>query len=577
MLLGRHSQACLATPRRMEPEPEAAPPPSFYPPASRGTARSNNPLGDGGGGGEPQQAGPEQAEVFEPDPGRDHIVWAFFRLGQYWLSVLRAPTCEPECYLSSGTETRSLAEEGYYADGQSLQGGPYGNLPPRTPGINCDLNTEQARVYDPTRFVIILRNCTDEHCVFRLSGRNLPQLQSAQHKYLLLHTNPERSKQFSILCSETKVLDPVSAEETKHTILRIWSKDKPFHQQWHSVDLEILAVPADDTLFKDHPAALTTDDSCGHFVQVRRTGAFRLFGAFFVALVPLALQCLLSYHLWTNSESVDVAAVAQWIEAADAEYRPGPVHLSSFDSAEEYKLAKKQYTVGIHDLFSTDSHLCLTDQGLNEAKGNVRLGTLIIQLLLIWEAYQFWAVAPMNLATYSNNRELAELIVRWVGFLILFGLMVANYAFLIMSCFYAILGKAEDFPGMLGDSTMAFFMLQLDDVIFWVAAQTIFRADLSACPGTSAYQTFQDHCRHVDFKWCEGCGEISSCGKLWTRVGNCVVKLITPIVALCVLVLPWAPALCHTFVFEHGFLGSQHRCAHALMPPILINSTGHGH
>jgi hypothetical protein len=171
----------------------------------------------------------------------------------------------------------------------------------------------------------------------------------------------------------------------------------------------------------------------------------------------------------------------------------------------------------------------------------------------------------MNLAMHPDMTSL-----RWGAFAILFAIMLANYGFMVMACFYGILGSAEDLPGMVGNCTMAFVLLELDDVVFKLAARSIFKADLSARPSTSAYQTVQDHCHHVQFQW-RRCGQVNSrqsWKEILTRAANCCVAASTPIVTLCVLLLPWAPTICHGFIYEHGFLNG-HRCVDR-MPRLLL-------
>jgi hypothetical protein len=481
----------------------------------------------------------QHAERYEPDEGQDHLVWAFFRLGQCWLPAERvAQPCERE------HGSRDLTR--WYADGSRASELPTGIA------IHNPVADKGGQQTSGSPVVIVL-DTDDNRTVFSLSDLDLPA-PPAQYRYLLLDQDKERSKRFSLSCGGPN-----------GDLLVVWKRDTPFYQKW-SETIKVLAVPLD----ADHPGDAGPAGEFDHFVRVTRTNACDLLIAFAVALFPLLLQATLVYLIWRNSEDVKVDAVAEWIEAGDVEFTAPSYNsltdLGSFGSAEAYKRGMRQYSVPIHDLFDAESGLCLTDLGFKNAWKNLGLGTLIIQLLLVRDAYQFWARAPMNLVTHPHLTSL-----RWGAFAILFAVMLANYGFVAMACFYGILGSAEDLPGMVGDCTMAFVVLELDDVVFKLAAHRIYKADLSARPGTSAYQTALDHCRHVQFSW-RRCGQATqkqSCETALNRVGNAFVAASTPIVALCVLVLPWVPAICHGFIYEHGLLNNQHRCVSA------ATTTGH--
>ena len=167
----------------------------------------------------------------------------------------------------------------------------------------------------------------------------------------------------------------------------------------------------------------------------------------------------------------------------------------------------------------------------------------------------------MNLATHDHLDKQ-----RWVGFTLLVIIMCANYGFIVMACFYGILGSAEDFPELLGACTTAFVLLEMDDVVFRLAARTFFRAHYSARPGASASHAAEYHCRQLGLdNWGSTCTQLhrdlhENCEHAFTGIANCAVASSTTVLWLCVLVLPWAPAFFHATIYEHGFLNG-HSCS----------------
>ena len=234
----------------------------------------------------------------------------------------------------------------------------------------------------------------------------------------------------------------------RSNLLALWRKDKPFYQKWGAV--KILATPI------GHGDAADDDTGAADFQMAVNTVKIEwdeLLRAFVIALAVLLMQTTASYLVFVNSKSVNVDDVAASIEGGFISFTEDHKCDTTFQCAEEFKAGQQRYDLSIHDLFHGPNSpgVCLTADGYSNAVFNIILGTFIIQILVIRDAHTFWTLAPFDMATNTHLDQ-----ARWIGFLVLFVIMILNYCYIVIACFYGILGAAEDFAALLGACTTAF-------------------------------------------------------------------------------------------------------------------------
>jgi hypothetical protein len=371
-------------------------------------------------------------------------------------------------------------------------------------------------------------------------------------------------------------IDPnfsVTAVGVDSSRLALWKKDTPFDQGWEcTVDIQAKPKPREKELSPEK--RIITQD--GH---VRRSGSEailadetadtefemiigtvkvewkELLKAFVIAETVLLMQTGASYSAFQSSQSVSVDYVAKMMMPIDDD-RDGfisftTVHQceSPFQCAEDFKASQRRYDLSIHDLFHDPKNspdICLTRDGYWNALGNITFGTIIIQVLVMWDAYVFWNIAPMNMATHTHLRK-----IRWIGFFVLFMTMLANYGFIILACFYSILSTVEEFHvGFLH----TFALLIIDDVAYKFMAARFFRVEHSARPGSAACHAVKFYCRYNEFSW-STCFNTKYAGTFVANIGNRVAMALvagSPILFLTVVVLgSWFPMFMHHR--ENGF------------------------
>ena len=455
---------------------------------------------------------PKHAEKFPVEEGSDHIVLAFFRLGQFWEKAEVAAKPPLDC-----SRATVDIEEG-------------------APCLAPWKFQEQHALYGS----YIITPAGNDKLI------RLPKLFAADET----PRGPSSFRFKSIGCDMS-----VTPTGEDLNLLALWRKDKPFYQKWSSV--KILATPvvhgdADEADDDDTAAAAAADFQMS--VNTVRIEWFELLRAFLIALVVLLMQTMASYLVYKNSMSVNVDDVAESIQGGFISFAEEDHKCdTSFQCAEEFKASQQRYTLEIHDLFhGPNSVVCLTIDGYSNAVFNIMLGTFIIQILVIRDAHMFWTLAPFDMATHTHLDK-----ARWAGFLVLFLIMLANYMYIVIACFYGILGAAEDFAALLGACTTAFVLLEVDDVVYKLTAAKFFRAEHSARPGSAACHAVDFYRHHLDFKWSDCCSELPKtkrCEAVGNRVGVFVIAASTNVVLAVTIIGPWMPMFLHSFWYEHGFL-----------------------
>jgi hypothetical protein len=361
---------------------------------------------------------PEHAERFPVEEGNDHIVLAFFRCGQWWETAEAAakpPVSPPRP--ATEDDWRSYWD---WIESAKEQGGMPSVLEER----------------DRRGSFVITAGTNDK--IIRLPKLQLSgeiQCAWAQFQFFAI----EKGCRMSVT--------PVTGTESN--LIALWRKDKPFWQKWGHIN--ILAVPIANNLDENKVTAAGADFQMA--VSTVKVEWHELVTAFAIGLVVLLMQTLASYLVYVNSQSVDLNDVAKSIEGGFISFVDHRKCATAFVCAEEFKAHQQSYDLEIHDLFhgSDGPGLCLTVAGYRNAVINIVIGTFIIQILVIRDAHMFWTLAPFNLATHVHLDW-----ARWIGFAILLLVMQLNYGYIVIACFYGILGAAEDFASLLGACTTAF-------------------------------------------------------------------------------------------------------------------------
>jgi hypothetical protein len=290
--------------------------------------------------------------------------------------------------------------------------------------------------------------------------------------------------------------------------LALWRKDQPFHQKWGSV--RILATPieaADDDAADDDTAARMAAADFQLAVKTVKITRSELLRAFLIPFFVLLMQTMVIHLIYKSSQSVSVEYVTKSIGAGFIAFTEDHKCDTPFECAEEFKASQQRYDLEIQNLFhgsGADSPgVCLTDDGYWNAVRNIMLGTVIIQIFVIRDAHKIWN-APFNMATHTDPLDST---LRWLGFLVLFVIMLANYAFIVVACFYGILGEVENLAVLLHHCAAAFVVLEADDVVYKFTATKVFKAEHSACRGSTACHAVDFYRRHLDFKWSDCCGD----------------------------------------------------------------------
>lgn len=361
---------------------------------------------------------PKHAERFPVEEGNDHIVLAFFRCGQWWETAEAA--AKPPV-----TPPRPVTEDDWRGYGDWIESAN------EQSGMPSVLEERDRR-----GSFVITAGANDR--IIRLPELHLPgEIQCAR-------------TQFQFFAIEKGcVMSITSVTGTEANLIALWRKDKPFWQKWGQI--KILAVPVADN--PDGNEATAAGAAFQMAVSTMKVEWHELFTAFAIGLVVLLMQTLASYLVYVNSQSVDLNDVAKSIEGGFISFVDRHKCETAFLCAEEFKAHQQSYDLEIHDLFhgSDGPGLCLTVAGYRNAVFNIVLGTFIIQVLVIRDAHMFWTLAPFNLATHVHLDW-----ARWIGFTILLVVMQLNYGYIVIACFYGILGAAEDFASLLGACTTAF-------------------------------------------------------------------------------------------------------------------------
>ena len=486
---------------------------------------------------------PEHAKRFPVEEASDHIVLAFFRLGQFWETAEAASKDPLSCNPASVEEVQEVME----AKRTELLKLKKSEL--RAVAKREDIDDDEV---DSVLIEAILaaRFSLYGSYIITTSGNDrlirLPSLRSAEDE------TPRRPTSFKFESIGGYDMSVTLTGEDSN-LLALWRKDQPFYQKWGS--LKILATPVDHgdagDAEDDATAAAADFQMAVNTVQIEWLELLR---AFVIALAVLLMQTMASYLVFENSKNVNVDDVAKSIESGFISFtEEGRKCDTSFQCAEEFKASQQRYDLKIHDLFHGPNSpgVCLTADGYKNAVFNIMLGTFIIQILVIRDAHTFWTLAPFDMATHTHYDWQ-----RWVGFVALFVIMLANYAYIVIACFYGILGAAEDFAALLGACTTAFVLLEIDDVVYKLTAAKFFRAEHSARPGSAACHAVDFYRRHLKFKWSGCCSGLpkKNCAAVGNQVGVCAIAASTNVVLAVTVIGPWMPMFLHSFWYTHGFL-----------------------
>lgn len=467
---------------------------------------------------------PDNAERFPVEGANDHIVWAFFRSGQYWRKV-EAAAKDPYSFKPHQPNFQDVPND-WVAAARGKSGGSMAAV------------QQQRRLHGS--YIIVAGGGDKLIKIPTGLGTDHTPRGPSSFTYEVVDDNFKTNDKFSVT---------VVGESSN--VLALWKKDTPFYQTWQC-RVNILAVPCDH----NDSATMETASSAqvATAISTVRIEWTELLLSFLIAFTVLLLQTAASYLVFVNSKSVSVDDVAKSIESGFISFTDNHGCNSTFQCAEDFKASQRHYDLSVHDLFHGPNSpgVCLTADGYWNALFNIAFGTLIIQVLVIRDAHMFWCLAPMNMVTHEHLTW-----ARWVGFLVLFCTMLANYGFLVVACFYGILGASEDFAALLGACTTAFVLLEIDDVVYKLTAEKFFRAEHSARPGSSANDAVHFYRTRLDFEW-RTCLDVRYYGNRLQQFGSwlgVVLIVASNNVVLTVVALgPWLPMLMHWFVYQHGFL-----------------------